>query len=107
MAFIASETAHELITALRPIVPKIARHDRDLADQLRRAASSIALNLGEGACSQGGNRMKHFWIANGSASEVKAALRTAIAWGWIDQPPTAMRILDRLLGLIWGLTHPR
>lgn len=64
------------------------------------------LNLGEGACSQGGNRRKHFWIAQGSASEVKAALSTAMCWGWVQSPAEALRVLDRLLALLWGLTHP-
>jgi hypothetical protein len=56
--------------------------------------------------SLGGNRAKHFWIAQGSASEVKAALHTAVAWGWVGQPGTALAVLDRLLALLWGLTHP-
>jgi four helix bundle protein len=107
MSFISYDVSLELVATLRPLVPLIARHDRDLADQLRRAASSVVLNLGEGACSLGGNRSKHFWIAQGSASEVKAALHTAVAWGWVGHPGTALAVLDRLLALLWGLTHPK
>jgi four helix bundle protein len=105
--FIAYEVSLELITALRPIVPAIERHDRDLADQLRRAASSIALNLAEGNQSAKGNRQKHFAIAHGSASEVRAALQTAVAWGWIDVASAAPGVLDRLMALLWRLRHPR
>ena len=34
----------EMIAAVRPLVQRIRRHDRSLADQLVRAASSVALN---------------------------------------------------------------
>jgi four helix bundle protein len=36
-----------LIETLRPLVPRIKQRDKSLADQLTRAASSIALNIGE------------------------------------------------------------
>ena len=45
MEFQVEALSIELIEALRPIVPRIKRHDRSLADQLTRAASSIALNM--------------------------------------------------------------
>jgi four helix bundle protein len=105
--FIAYEVSLELITALRPIVPAIKVHDRDLADQLQRAASSIVLNLAEGNQSAKGNRQKHFAIAHGSASEVCAALQTAVAWGWIEPTSAAPAVLDRLMALLWRLRHPR
>ena len=103
--FIAYEVSKEVITELRSIVPTIDRHDRDLADQLRRAANSVALNLAEGARSQGGNKHKHYAIAHGSANEVRGALDLAIAWGWLVDPRAALAKLDRLLSLLWGLTR--
>ena len=52
-----------------------------------------------------------FWdqelIAHGSPNEVRAALNTAIAWGWLDDPKEALEKLDRLLALLWRLTNPR
>ena len=56
MAFQALELSIELIDALRPVMPRIKQRDRALADQLARAASSIALNLGEAEMSDPGNR---------------------------------------------------
>lgn len=37
--FIAYEVSVQLVSSLRELVPLIERSDRDLADQLRRAAS--------------------------------------------------------------------
>ncbi|MBK8170769.1 MAG: four helix bundle protein [Sandaracinaceae bacterium] len=59
----------DAIQKLAPVVRTIRSCDSDLADQIRRAASSIALNLGEGNASLGGNRRKHFHIALGSTRE--------------------------------------
>ena len=40
MSFIAYDVTKELVVSLRTVVPTIAKHNRDLADQLYRAASS-------------------------------------------------------------------
>jgi four helix bundle protein len=105
--FIAYEVSLEVIRSLRTIVPQIERHDRDLADQIKRAASSVALNLAEGQRLTKGNKPKHYAIAHGSANEVRAAVETAIAWGWIDGAEKQLAAIDRLLALLWRLNHPR
>jgi four helix bundle protein len=105
--FIAYEVSLEAIKSLRTVVPQIERHDRDLADQIRRAASSVALNLAEGQRLTKGNKPKHYAIAHGSANEVRAGLQTELAWGWLDDASAALAVIDRLLALLWRLTHPR
>ncbi len=105
--FIAQEKAIKLLTDIRPLLPLIERNDRDLADQLRRAATSVVLNLAEGSKSAKGNKGKHFAIAHGSASEVRAALNVAVAWGWIDAASASPATLDEVLAILWRLTHPR
>ncbi len=105
--FIADEVSVQLIDSLRPLMPVIEKSDRDLADQIRRAASSVVLNLAEGQRSAKGNKQRHYAIAHGSANEVKAALAVARAWGWLDEAKAPAEILDRLLALLWRLTHPR
>jgi four helix bundle protein len=105
--FIAYEVSLDVIKSLRRVLPQIERNDRDLADQLKRAASSVSLNLSEGQRLTKGNKPKHYSIAHGSANEVKAALQTAIAWGWIEDASEPLAKLDRLLALLWRLTHPR
>lgn len=102
---VAYEVSKKLIPVLAPIAAKIERSDRDLADQLRRAATSVVLNLGEGARSMKGNKPKHFAIAHGSAGEVRAALDAAVGWGWIEPSAVAEQLIDHLLRLLWGLTH--
>ena len=105
--FHAYEVSLELIRNLRDVVPAIKRFDLDLADQLRRAAQSITLNLGEGSKRTAGNQRQHYEIAHGSASEVKACLDVADAWGWVRAEPELLRVLDRQLRLLWGLTEGR
>ena len=105
--FIAYEVSVQLVSSLRELVRVVERSDRDLADQMRRAASSVVLNLAEGQRSAKGNKHKHYAIAHGSANEVKAALDLARAWGWIDDARAPREVLDRLLAILWRLTHPR
>ena len=47
-AFEAHELALEAIKLVRPIIEKVARHDTDLARQMRKAATSAPSNLAEG-----------------------------------------------------------
>jgi four helix bundle protein len=107
--FICYQVSIELVQHLRDLVPIIKRHDRDLADQLHRAATSVALNLAEGQRLSAGNQRKHYEIALGSANEVKAALDVAAAWGYTSDTQAtqlaARGTLDRLLALLWRLNH--
>jgi hypothetical protein len=41
------ETILEVLRMLRPVIAQIEAHDRDLARQLKRASSSMALNVSE------------------------------------------------------------
>ena len=107
--FEAFEIAVELITQLRPLVALIAQQDRDLAEQIKRAGSSIPLNLAEGSRRVGRDRGHCFRIAAGSAAEVRAALAVAQGWGYVgaDAGAQANALLDRVLAMSWRLTHPQ
>jgi len=105
MTFDAYDVSLELVRELAPIVPAIKKHDRDLADQLRRAASSIVLNISEGSGRAGGDRRRSFEIAAGSAREVLAALDTCAAWGWVVDGKRPRELLDRVLAMLWRLTR--
>ena len=103
MSFVSYDVSVELIRNLRAVLVVMKEHDADLADQMRRAASSITLNLGEGAGCSGGRRRQHYEIAHGSAREVKACLDVGEGWGWLDASGVRA-VMDRLLALLWGLT---
>jgi four helix bundle protein len=105
--FVAYEVAVELVKELRPIVEAVGQHDRNLADQLKRAATSVLLNLAEGQRRVAGNKRRAFEIAHGEAREVLGCLDCAAAWGYVTNASRARAILDRLLGLCWGLTRAK
>ena len=93
------------ITALAPLVAKIARVDGSLADQVKRAASSIALNLGEGLASTKGTRRARLENALGSQRETMTALEVALAWGYLtrDEVLPAQQALDDVGALLYRL----
>ena len=78
------ETMIEVMRGLAPVVARIEAQDRDLARQLRRAASSVALNVSEGSGSSGGTRRERYRNALGSARETGACLDVALALGYLD-----------------------
>ncbi len=104
-AFHAYDAALGLVSALRPVLEQLKTRDRALADQLRRAASSVALNIAEGNRRAGQDRIQFFRIAAGSAAEVRAALEVAAAWESIEASPAAEVQVDRVLAMVWKLTH--
>ena len=108
MAFQVEELAYELIAAVGPLVPQIKRQDRALADQLTRAASSIALNIAESAYSDPCNRRARLFTAAGSANETRAVLRVATTWRYctVEATAPAQALLDHVLAILWKLTHP-
>lgn len=105
MAFISYDVSLQLIRELRGAHKQLAAFDAEEADQLHRAAGSITRNLAEGAGRSGKDQQRFYRTADGSAREVRATLDVAAAWGVDLDAPRAT--LDRLLGLLWGLTHQR
>jgi len=93
------------IERIAPLVVRIRRFDRNLAEQIRSAASSIALNIGEGNRSDAGNRRARFCTAAGSNAEVRAALRVAIAWGYVGNEDVVVveSLLDRVAAMLHRL----
>ena len=99
----------EVVRQLRSVVGELKRRDAGLADQLARAASSVTLNLAEGAKRNGRDQLHHYRIADGSCAEVRAALSLGEAWGHLEGLDLAhlMSLLDRLAALLHRLTHRR
>jgi four helix bundle protein len=99
----------ELVGSLRDALARLKRVNSGLADQAMRATCSVALNIGEGKKREGRDRVQHYRIAAGSDGELQNALRVAVALGQLSAPSLArsFALLDRELGLLWGLTRPR
>jgi four helix bundle protein len=97
----AYKFATDLVAAVVPLAAQVARHDKSLASQLRRAVASVPLNLAEGSGRSGADRLHHYRIALGSAREVRAALEVAGLFGWADVA-AADRIADTACALIYG-----
>ena len=91
---------------LRGPIQAIARQDRDLARQLRRAAASVLLNLAEGAGLRAGHARERFGTALGSAMEVRACLDAADALGYFPGlgADEADR-MDKIIGTLWRLAR--
>ena len=107
MPFQVEELSLELIDAIVPLMPRIKQRDKDLADQLRRAASSIGLNCAEAAFSDPGNKRARLFTAAGSAGETRHALRQAIAWRLVTpgEAESALRLLKRIISILWRMTR--
>jgi four helix bundle protein len=97
----------QLVELARPLVEAVAKRDRDLASQVRRALNSLALNVAEGVGNCGGNSRLRFQSALGSLYEARAGLRVAAAWGYI--PIRACNDVlagsDRLGARLYGLAR--
>jgi four helix bundle protein len=107
MPFHVEELSLELVESLAPLMGRLKQHDKNLADQLRRAAGSIGLNCAEAAFSDPGNRKARLFTAAGSAGETRHALRQAVAWRIIAprDAARAMALLDRILAILWRMTR--
>ena len=95
----------DLIRALRPVVAQLHKYSAEAARQIEEAASSIVRNIAEGERRRGKDPVRFYAMAAGSASEVRAQLDVADAWGWQIDSAEARRILDREIGLLFGLTR--
>jgi len=97
----------EMIRSLHPLIKQIQRCDADLTRQLKKAASSVPLNISEGRRRQGKDR-RHLWrVAAGSADEVQSCLLVASAWGYVEADSLAesLALIDRILAMLWKLTR--
>ena len=98
-----------VLDLLAEVEPKVRRHRKSLADQIGRAAESVALNLAEGSQRIGLDRADFYRRASGSARELTTALRIARSRGYITPADYAAvdDPLDHVRAITWSLTHPK
>src|SRR5438132_6843813 len=96
----------EVIRELRDAMAAIEKKDADLARQMRRAISSVALNVAEAQGSRGRNGAMRFSTALGSMRETQACLDVAVAMAYIDSKcvRSACKI-DGICGTLYRLSR--
>ena len=99
--------AMQLNVLVRPLVDAVARHDRKLADQLRRSAQSVAGNIAEGRNRRGGHQRERFETAYGSSSETKTWLEMTSTWGYVERERAALAwdLADKICASLYRCTH--
>ena len=96
----------EVLRALPKVLVDIGHHDRDLESQLRRAATSVALNIAEASGVRGKNQGLRYSTALGSARETSAAIEIAVALGYTKQvDPVLLDRLDRVTATLVKLSR--
>jgi four helix bundle protein len=75
-----------------------------LSRQLKKASTSVPLNLAEGSGNRAGRRRNAYDIALGEARETLACLHTALAIGYIvGIAPSLQSKLDQIIGTLVNL----
>jgi len=88
----------DVVQGVAKVVRQIEPHDPDLARQMRRAVTSVALNTAEGMACSKGNKKVRYQSALGSAREVFTGVEVAQAFGYIGKIDEVL--LDKLKHVI-------
>jgi four helix bundle protein len=94
---------------IRSLCEQIGGHDRELANQIRRAWVRAAMNAGEAQHRRGAKRVNRFDDAMGEAREAHTGLRMAYAFGLIseEQAELVLDPVDRIVAILCKLSKPR
>jgi four helix bundle protein len=93
-----------VVKDVRPVIEAIERKDPDLARQMRRAVSSVALNISEGMYSRGKNRGARYHTALGSMRETLACIEVGAALGYVGAvEENLLARIDSILAVLFKL----
>jgi len=103
------EVSLEVVASVCSLANRVQQFDRDLARQMRRACSSVTLNMAEGMYSRGGNRLARFHDAMGSAKETMACLHVCMAAKYLarSQVDADLARIDHVVGGLYKLCYQR
>ena len=103
----AREHARTLAVVSKPLIDRLPSTERSgLADQWRRAASSVVLNIAEGASRRGNKEFrKHLGIARASLDEVEAIIDLAVGLDYLRREDVARveAVRDECARTVYGL----
>ena len=105
MAFRVYEESLVMVRLAYRAAAVMEAKDPDLARQLRRSASSVPLNVGEGNYSRKGNRALRFHSALGSANEARCTVEVGQAVGLLGAQAELLGRLDHIVAMLWKLTR--
>jgi four helix bundle protein len=103
----AWEHARVLALVSKPLIARLPMVERSgLADQWRRAASSVVLNIAEGA-SRGGTKefRRHLGIARASLDEIEAIIDLAVGLDYLrrEDVTRVAAVRDECARTVYGL----
>ena len=106
MGLIVQDKALQAASGLRKPMEAVRKRDRSLFDQVHRAMNSVVLNIAEADGNDPGTAKARFASACGSAKEVRAGLRLAVAYGYVSARAVAAveRTLDEVCAMSWRLS---
>ena len=95
------------IASLAPVIVAVRRHDAHLADQLRRSATAVALNVAEGSGATGGDKRRAYRIALREMREAVACLQIASRLQYVEPDVSLDRDRQsRIVGTLVRLARP-
>ncbi len=97
----------QMVGTIHAISRVVSRHDKNLARQMRDAATSVGLNSNEGLWARGGNRTSRLDSAMCSGREVKMALRIAGAAHYLSAEVVEPNVdqVDKIVATLYKLAH--
>ncbi len=106
MQLIVHQRALHAAGGWRELMVLMRKRDRSLFEQIHRAMNSVVLNTAEAAGNDPGTARVRFATACGSAKEVRAGLRLAVAYGYVPNARVAEvnTALDEVCAMSWRLS---
>jgi four helix bundle protein len=101
----AYQSATKFLAEATRLAAKIPRGQGDLADQLRRAALSVPLNIAEGSGKFSRDARRYYTVARASALECAAVLDALMCLGIIEDTELTLgrSLLERIVSMLTGL----
>ena len=98
----------EMVAGAAKFADDIERRDSDLARQMRRATTSVALNVAEGMGNTAGHKKQRYQTALGSAREVMACVDVAKAMRYVGEIDAAtLDHMDHVIATLAKLVYRR